>query len=92
MSKKEDAYIKENRPRWDAQSLAEAEKIKADPARVKAAAVAAKQMVEDTKKEQAAMQKVASKAASKPAPASKPAAASKPSKAPSKSPSKSKGK
>lgn len=60
---KEDAYIKENRPRWDAQALAEAEKIKSDPSRVKAAAIAAKQMVEDSKKEAAAMQKVASKAA-----------------------------
>ena len=64
MAKKEDAYIKENRPRWDAQSLAEAEKIKADPERVKAAAIAAKKMVEDSKKEAAAMQKVASKAPS----------------------------
>lgn len=61
MGKKVDPYIKENQPRWDAQTLAEAEKIKSDPSRVKKAADAAKQMSIDAKKEANFMSKVASK-------------------------------
>lgn len=50
--------MNENEPEWDARTLAEAERIKADPGRLSAAKSAVKTLVKKEQQELAAMKKV----------------------------------
>jgi hypothetical protein len=59
MSTPEPVTDKEWRSRWDAQTLSEAEVIKADQARLDAAQVAAAKLAEDKGEEKRALDKVA---------------------------------
>lgn len=52
---------KEHEARWDAQTLAQAESIKADPSRLSAAQQAAKALADKQIEDQRAMRKVAGK-------------------------------
>jgi len=56
---------KEFEARWDAESLAKAEEIKADPNRLRAAQGAATQMAEEKRKELTGINRVANKAKAK---------------------------